>query len=1022
VAADPSDKSTRSDKPSGGDKPSGPSPMRIGRDDVDAELSTALPLSNDTDDASASALDPLLAAVAATASAPTAELAPDTIVGDIFHVVRRIGAGGMGVVYLAHDTSLERSVAVKLHRAGKGADRLQREATAMARLSHPHVVTVHAVGRFRGDVFVAMEYVAGGTLRSWLRAAPRPWREALARCRAAGLGLAAAHAAGLVHRDFKPENVLVTEDGVPKVADFGLARASDDERSDRVDLDVTAADTPSGLRASTPSGLRAPTPAATGSDGAVRTPNSGASGPRRAVLSDRLTMTGAMVGTPAYMAPEQFCGKVDARADQFALAVMTWEALYGERPFAGADARALEDAIRKGPPPPPRKTPVPAAVALVLRRALAVDPAARYPSVAALLAALDHAARGRRRWLWIGGGVAVATAGAAVAALALGRGAAADPCADPSAVVRRALSPSLLASVDAAVAAAPSELGTRARARVHEVARHFDTSAARACQAGRVDRNLSIELYQRSQACLAYRAQVAATLIGDTALYSRDPGAYARKVRALPVADPCLDSVQLAANPAPPDPAAAAVRADLEAAIVDISLGQLDVAAGLIERIPASAVTDRAVRGLHLRARAELAAARGDYVAAIAQYTDAYYAAQTVDDVEVYLGALAGLIRVIGDTQANARLAEPWIRLADAAVERDLRRSPSAVVDVLIALAAAADRRGDVAIALDRAQIALAIGKRTGDPLAVAVLEHALSNALAGGSKFPDAVSHGQAAVDACVEALAANHPTCIGMRADLALLHSDAEDVDTATDLALEVQRDLDATAASTLADRAAALLSVGTVLVDQPEHRDLAAADFTAARDLLIRIHGPDHPDVGKAHSNLAVVDMKRGNWAAAATAHAAALAVQEKVLGPDHFDVAATLFNLGTAQLRAGDHAAAIVSARRAVAGYEQAAPNTSRHVYALRLLAEALLTAGELDEGERLARRALVLADAVGGAAYFDCTIEVARADILRGQRLDEARAFLAAARPQFAQYPEVFAKQLSTIDALTARLK
>ncbi|MBK9032923.1 MAG: serine/threonine protein kinase [Myxococcales bacterium] len=276
--ADPTDKSTL------------PSPIRVGRGDVDPELSTVLPGGLTSDDADASALDPLLAAVAATAT-PEAEIAPDTVVGEIFHVVRRIGAGGMGVVYLAHDQSLERPVAVKLHRAGRGADRLQREATAMARLSHPHVVTVHAVGRFRDDVFVAMEYVAGGTLRSWLRAEPRPWREALARCRAAGLGLAAAHAVGLVHRDFKPENVLLTEAGVPKVADFGLARTSGDDRPDSVDPDVASTESGSGRR----------------SGGA-------GSGPRKDVLSDRLTMTGAMVGTPAYMAPEQFRGASSTRA------------------------------------------------------------------------------------------------------------------------------------------------------------------------------------------------------------------------------------------------------------------------------------------------------------------------------------------------------------------------------------------------------------------------------------------------------------------------------------------------------------------------------------------------------------------------------------------------------------------------------------------------------------------------------------------------------------------------------------
>src|SRR3954453_18295126 len=145
-------------------------------------------------------------------------------------VLERIGSGGMGVVYAAYDPELDRKVALKLLRpdragaVGEAALRLQREAQAIARLSDPHVVAVYDAGTLGEQVFVAMEFVEGRTLREWLKAEPRSWSEILKAFLAAGRGLAAAHDAGLVHRDFKPDNVLLGGDGRVKVADFGLAR------------------------------------------------------------------------------------------------------------------------------------------------------------------------------------------------------------------------------------------------------------------------------------------------------------------------------------------------------------------------------------------------------------------------------------------------------------------------------------------------------------------------------------------------------------------------------------------------------------------------------------------------------------------------------------------------------------------------------------------------------------------------------------------------------------------------------
>jgi eukaryotic-like serine/threonine-protein kinase len=310
----------------------------------------------------------------------------------------RIGRGGMGVVYTARDERLGRDVAIKLaYASGIGSlGRAEREAQALAKLSHPNVVTVYEVGEHAGRLFVVMEYVAGGTARTWLAERTRSWREIVAMYTAAGAGLAAAHAAGIVHRDFKPDNVLVGNDSRPRVADFGLALASG-TRTDTSEIGETPTMLPDGTEETIASGD-----------------------------NHRLTETGTVVGTPAYMAPEQLRGAdADARVDQFALCVAMWEALYGVRPFEGRTKtswEALEAAYAE--PPKTSDAHVPRHVATALRRGLSLDPAARWPTVDALLAALSRD-RSRERWL-IAGGVAVLALGATGVTLVQRGG---DPCA-----------------------------------------------------------------------------------------------------------------------------------------------------------------------------------------------------------------------------------------------------------------------------------------------------------------------------------------------------------------------------------------------------------------------------------------------------------------------------------------------------------------------------------------------------------------------------------------------------------------
>jgi WD40 repeat protein/serine/threonine protein kinase len=283
-----------------------------------------------------------------------------------YTVIGTLGSGGMGVVYVAHDQQLGRRVALKLLRHANASEiaraRLYREAQAMARLAHPNVVTVHEVGTYRGQVFLAMEFVGGANLRAWLRMHKRGWREIVATFIQAGEGLAAAHQAGIIHRDFKPDNVLVGDDGRVRVADFGLAHG--------LDLDL----------------------------GEV-TPEPSDSGRQPVALDSPLTETGAIVGTPAYMAPEQHEGTgIDARCDQFSFCVALWEALYGKRPFPGSSVAELIAALKAGRmlmPTDPGE--VPPWLHRVILRGLAINPDNRWPSMSELLVALARDPRSVRR-------------------------------------------------------------------------------------------------------------------------------------------------------------------------------------------------------------------------------------------------------------------------------------------------------------------------------------------------------------------------------------------------------------------------------------------------------------------------------------------------------------------------------------------------------------------------------------------------------------------------------------------------
>ena len=442
-----------------------------------------------------------------------------------YTLLDRLGQGGMGVVYAAYDPELDRRVAIKLLTASPGhaEARLLREAQAMARVVHANVVAVIEVGQHNGQTYVVMEYVRGISLERWPERKPS-WRDTLRVYTQAGRGLAAAHRAGVIHRDFKPHNAMLVEGGVDdgrvKVLDFGLARAALTTPEN-----TTTTDTPHNA------------------------------------LALPLTRSGVLMGTPAYMPPEQLEGRpADERSDQFSFAVALHEALYGELPFAGDSLPALTASVLAGTvrPPPPGSN-VPAWVQRVVLRALSRDPAARFPSMTALCDALERDPAARRRSLTLALALSTLVGGAA---WGLAQQTNASPCSGPNFTLDDAWNDARAATITAAFTTTKlpyaADTATRLAPLLTTYADAWSTMRQGACEAHRSGEQ-SAALLDLRMACLDRRR---ASFVALTHLLAdSDAPLVERAVEAaleLPALTPCADLVALTAEtPLPDDPTTA---------------------------------------------------------------------------------------------------------------------------------------------------------------------------------------------------------------------------------------------------------------------------------------------------------------------------------------------------------------------------------------------------------------------------------------------------------------------------------
>ncbi|MEM7152441.1 MAG: tetratricopeptide repeat protein [Myxococcota bacterium] len=932
-------------------------------------------------------------------------------------ILGTLGAGGMGVVYSAYDPQLDRKIALKVlhpHRdpAGtEGRQRLVREAQAMAKLAHPNVAAVHDVGEHEREIFVAMEFIKGQTLRDWLKAEPRDPQRILEVFIEAGRGLWAAHQAQLLHRDFKPENVMVGAEGRVWVLDFGLVRPLE-------------------------GGEALPERSAKDGDGAIGDPT--------ATTQTRL---GAIMGTPAYMSPEQLQGTpLDARSDQFSFCVALYEALYEKRPFIGASYEELVLNVIAGDiSEAPRRSSVPGWLRRVLLVGLRPERERRHASMLALLDALQaDPSRRRRRWLLAGGAVALAAGLWGARAWTLNR--ARLECATQSAAIdadwdddaRQRVEQALL-SHDMPFA---SESWNRVRDGIDDYVQEWKDTRLSTCEAQRVDHQLDAKRGAAATSCLTERRAALQSLISvlseaelevviesDTSVYS------------LPAVDTCTDDAFLSAWRAPTgsqQERAIALREEAVRAEMMWRAGQIPAARVRIDAAlaDAQALGDTVSIARLETAQGAILVRQGDYQAGVDAYRRGYFSWGELGDTR----ELRGLAMVIASVEANLlqrpEIASDWLAHAGMHATRTEGPALEDTAGYHRAKALIAIARGDYEQAKGHADTALQLAvtkfgpdhPRIGTHRSAVITvqqkqghyetalewserelervrrvrgpEHpsvarALTNVatlLASLGKLDRGLDAAREAVALCQRSLGPEHPWTLAARQSLASVLSKQGNRQEAIEiLELVVAIDPDDTTNSS---------TLGGLLVSQGHH-ERASKLLQATYDRIVERHGASHPsllpvliNLGAAHRgrdddeqgawayneairvgratlpsrhptlsfpihNLGKIEYERKRLSSARALFEDALAIRQESLGADNLMTASSLQELATLDADEGHLDAALERAEQALAILRKANGHPDRQAQLELLMARVLMQPGARHDRPRalqLARRA------------------------------------------------------------------
>jgi tetratricopeptide (TPR) repeat protein/tRNA A-37 threonylcarbamoyl transferase component Bud32 len=802
--------------------------------------------------------------------APPTRLAIGDVIGR-YHITGVLGEGGMGVVYEARDPELDRLLAIKLlHDRGHTA-RLVREAKALALLAHPNVVAIFDVGEHAGCPLLIMELVRGGTLRTWLAESPRTSREIVGVFEQAARGLAAAHAANLVHRDFKPDNVLVGSDGRVRVTDFGLAR---------------------------------------------ETPDLGARRPS----SDVLTQSGALLGTPAYMSPEQHRGEAgDAKSDQFNFAVSLYEAVYGARPFVGKTWEQIAVAVLEGdraPPPPGARAP--RWLRRLIDRGLADDPAARHDDMTRV-ANLLAAGLARRRKAVIVAGAVAAVAAIAVMGAQLARGR--DVCGAQVALPWNAPAKQRVSDAFVAIARPYAQDAFRATAAtLDDYSARWAVAHRATCEATEVRHEQSAELLDVKMGCLAARRAELGELVAllahaDAELVARAPTSAAQLSN---IAD--CDRVDDARVRTP-----AAIRGRVQALEDVLAQARADEQTGkyreALERArpvlaEARQLGYRPLEAEALDVNAMLDDRTGDAHEADRLYDEGIQAAEAGGYDRLKAKLWSARIDVLGEELAkptDALALEPQAR---ASVERVHDDTLRARLDE--AVGRAQERAGDFATSRARYQAAIDTFERQlgKDDLEVAKALERLDSVLIATGDYAQALANAKRVLAIRSTKLGPAHP----------LVGSSLENLANAQFLTGDVQGSLatmrDAVTITTAAygphhtATAHARNNYGTIL-ERAGQFDDAVRELDAALAVRREVLGAEHPDVATTLMELGNVYYAERDLGRAERYYRDALALREKVLGPEHPDIELAAGNLGSALADNGDLDGADQLYRRALA---------------------------------------------------------------------------------------------------------
>lgn len=945
------------------------------------------------------------------ARAPAERLGPGNLFGR-YLIVQRVGAGGVGEVYSAYDPALDRRIALKVLRnspnedANTESDRqasLVREAKALASLSHPNVVTVHDVGRELDRTYIAMELVEGRDLKEWIREdASRPWRATLKMFIDAGKGLQAAHAKGILHRDFKPANVLVGRDEWVRVSDFGLARLlSPDE--------ITTGD----------------------------------SQEHEHSLDTSVSIGGRMVGTPYYMAPEQIDGDTTVGSDIYAFCLALHDALYRVKGFEGGTLMELAVLKTQGPPPAPADTRgVPAAVRSAIARGLQPTPEARWVSMAPLLGVLEQALRPRARTTlpWLLGVGAVALTAAAMAPEDT------SACTGANEALSEVWSPDQSAAVTAGIEATQSPLAARASERASSEferrAEAWELAHTRVCEASQRGEQSSLLLDERmtclQRQLLDFGAAIEVLSGADATVVERT----SQILESLPEAARCET---LSANPDAQEtsPASEEARAELaqinarvsaglypdadqrSKALLDrtetldaprlrvdvlqtrgnalLKMGKIEESVEMLERAALSAVESgyalgqmraatlltiaegrRAARpeaglrwarlaeaallraGEGPRARSNIASNRasvytekGEHQAAEAELRRA------LDLLEQAGGApqrraglldnLGTVVRVLGRFEEAVALHEEGLALREASLGPEhplLARSLTNTAAAYVELA-----KFDEADA--RYARALKIRERVLGPdhldVATTLMNTGVSYYRRG--KLEEALPYFERSLKIRQAALPEDHPRVLRTMNNLAQLRSEAGEHEAAGALFEDVLRRLESQPDHDPTTKATSLANLAGLRVAQGR-LDEAVTLYESSLEIDETQLGPDHPNVAMTLSNLGNVfeDLERFDEALAAQRRA--LEIREAKLGPDHPDLIWTLSGLGGVYQASGKPALAVPELERALKIAEKNDPDPTLVAGVKFDLAQALeATGGDRSRALALGRDAL-----------------------------------------------------------------